>query len=146
MKLRNILAVVLVGAALLLNPGTTSSEPVAVRHKEGLVHGFLALRSTDGKTLATGDLIQRATGDRVTTRLVYRFKDGSIHDETAVFSQRGHFLLLSDHLVQKGPTFEWAIDMTIDQPSGQVTCATRTTARRSPRWSASSSRRISPTA
>ena len=121
MKFRNSLAAVLVGAALLLKPGTTSSEPVAVRHVEGLVHGFLALRSPEGKTLASGDLIQRASGDRVTTRLVYRFKDGSIHDETAVFSQRGHFLLLSDHLVQKGPAFERAIDMTIDRQSGQVT-------------------------
>ena len=120
MKLKNICTVLLIGAALL-RPITTSSEPVAVRHLEGLVHGFLALRSPEGKTLASGDLIQRVTGDRVTTRLVYRFKDGSTHDETAVFSQRGHFLLLSDHLVQKGPAFERPIDMTIDRQSGQVT-------------------------
>ena len=120
MKLRNILTVLLVGA-LQLQPDTTSSEPVAVRHREGLVHGFLALRSAAGKTLASGDLIQRAVGDRVTTRLVFRFKDGSIHDETAVYSQRGHFLLLSDHLVQKGRAFERAIDMMIDRQRGQVT-------------------------
>src|SRR5712692_7306018 len=120
MKLRNILAVALCGAALL-QPGTISSEPVAVRHLEGLVHGFLTLRSPDGKTLASGDLIQQARGDRVTTRLVFQFKDGSIHDETAVFSQRGHFRLLSDHLVQKGPAFERPLEMTIDAQSGQVT-------------------------
>jgi len=120
MKLRTIFTLVFIGAALL-RTSTASSEPVAVRHLEGLVHGFLSLRSPEGKTLASGDLIQRATGDRVTTRLVFRFKDGSIHDETAVFSQRGHFLLLSDHLVQKGPAFERAIDMTIDRQSGQVT-------------------------
>jgi hypothetical protein len=54
---RNIVAVVLLGGALL-TPGTTSSEPVAVRHPEGLVHGFLALRSPEGTTLAAGDLIQ----------------------------------------------------------------------------------------
>ena len=119
MKLRNILAGVLIGAALL-RPGTTSSEPVAVRYMEGLVHGFLALRSPDGKPLASGDLIQLARGDRVTSRLVFRFTDGSTHDETAVFSQRGHFRLLSDRLVQKGPAFERAIDMTIDRQSGQV--------------------------
>jgi hypothetical protein len=56
----------------------------------------------------------------VTSRLVFHFKDGSINDETAVFSQRGHFRLLSDHLVQKGPAFDRAIDMTIDTQSGQV--------------------------
>jgi len=120
MQLRNVLILVLVAAALLL-PGITSSEPVAVRHLEGLVHGFLALSSPEGKTLASGDLIQRTTGNRVTSRLVFRFKDGSIHDETAVFTQSGHFLLLSDHLVQKGPAFERAIDMTINRQSGQVT-------------------------
>ncbi len=119
MKLRNILAVALCGAALL-QPGTISSEPVAVRHLEGLVHGFLALRSPEGKTLASGDLIQNARGDRVTTRLVFQFKDGSTHDETAVFSQRGHFRLLSDHLVQKGPAFERPLEMTIDAQTGQV--------------------------
>jgi hypothetical protein len=85
------------------------------------VHGFLALRSTDGATLASGDLIQRARGDRVTSRLVFRFRDGSTNDETAVFTQRGHFRLLTDHLVQKGPAFDRPIDMTIDAPSGQVT-------------------------
>ena len=59
MKLKNILSIVLTGAVVLLQPGITSSEPVAVRHLEGLVHGFLALRSPEGKALASGDLIQR---------------------------------------------------------------------------------------
>ena len=120
MKLRNTLLAAFCGAALLW-PGTTSSDPVAVRHAEGLVHGFLSLRSPEGKILASGDLIQRARGDRVTSRLVYRFKDGSTNDETAVFSQRGHFTLLSDHLVQKGPAFERPMEMTIDRERGQVT-------------------------
>jgi hypothetical protein len=120
MKLKNSMAAVLVSAAVGLAP-TAWAEPVAVRHAEGLVHGFLSLRSPDGKLLASGDLIQRANGDRVTSRLVFRFKDGSTHDETAVFRQRGQFLLLSDHLVQKGPAFERALDMTIDRQSGQVT-------------------------
>src|SRR5206468_2047027 len=57
----------------------------------------------------------------VTTQLVYHFKDGSIQDETAVFSQRGQFRLISDHLVQKGPTFERPIDMKIDVGRGSVT-------------------------
>ena len=107
--------------AALVASSVASAEPVAVRHAEGLVHGFLALHSLEGKLLASGDLIQEVHGDRVTSRLVFRFRDGSVHDETAVFSQRGHFRLITDHLVQKGPTFERPLDMSIDVPSGQVT-------------------------
>ncbi len=44
-----------------------------------------------------------------------------LHDETAVFSQRGHFQLISYHLVQKGPAFERPLEMMIDCPSGHVT-------------------------
>ena len=120
MKLENTMAAALVGVALCL-PRAARAEPITVRHAEGLVHGFLSLSSPEGKLLASGDLIQRVSGDRVTSRLVFRFKDGSVHDETAVFRQRGQFLLLSDHLVQKGPAFERAIDMTIDRQAGQVT-------------------------
>jgi hypothetical protein len=97
-----------------------SAEPVVVRHVEGLVHGFLAQRSPEGRLLANGDLIQGTRGDRVTSRLVFHFKDGSLSDEIAVFSQRGHFNLISDHLVQKGPAFEQPLDMTIDRPTGHV--------------------------
>src|SRR5476649_1420331 len=88
-------------------------EVVPVRHSEGIVHGFLWLRDLDGTTIADGDLIQTARGDRVTVRLVFHFKDGSLHDETAVFSQRREFRLLTDHLIQKGPTFPQPLDMTI---------------------------------
>jgi hypothetical protein len=98
-----------------------AAQQVQVLHKEGLVHGFLVLRTLEGKFLADGDLIQNVQGDRVTSRLIFHFKDGSLHDETAVFSQRGHFRLTSDHLVQKGPAFEHPIDMRINAVSGQVT-------------------------
>jgi hypothetical protein len=99
---------------------TLRGEPVAVRYAEGIVHGFLALRTLDGETIANGDLIQVARGNRVTGRLVFRFKDGSLHEETAVYSQRGTFRLVSDHLVQKGPMFPQPLEMTIDA-GGDVT-------------------------
>jgi hypothetical protein len=118
MPLKTIAATFL--GIVVLMPVAPSAEPVAVRYAEGLVHGFLSLRSLDGKLLASGDLIQNASGNRVTTRLMFRFKDGSTHDETAVFSQSGHFRLLSDHLVQKGPAFDKPLDMTIDRASGRV--------------------------
>ena len=113
------MAVLACGA--LLRPGVTLAEPVAVRYAEGIVHGFLALRTLDGTLIADGDLIQVAHGDQVTSRLVFHFKDGSIRDETAVFSQRQRFRLLRDHLVQKGPTFSQPLDVSIECTSGQVT-------------------------
>jgi hypothetical protein len=96
------------------------AEPVPVRYKEGLVHGFLALRTLDGETIADGDLIQTAHGDNVTSRLVFRFRDGSLHDDTAVFSQGSTFRLISEHLIQKGPAFKHPMDVTVDGGTGRV--------------------------
>jgi len=93
---------------------------ITAQHKEGLLHGFLVLRNAEGQAIADGDLIQNVNGDRVTSRLVFHFKDGSVNDETAVFSQRKYFRLLSDHLIQKGPSFEHPVDMTVNAASGQV--------------------------
>ena len=101
--------------------GTVQALPITVRYREGLVHGFLSLRTTDGTLVANGDLIQVSKGDRVTSRLVFRFKDGSLRDETSVFSQRQAFRLISNHLVQKGPTFPQPLDLKIDVATGQVT-------------------------
>jgi hypothetical protein len=102
-------------------PGSTAAEVIPVRYAEGVAHGFLALRTLDGKTLADGDLIQSVRGDRVTSRLVLRFHDGSVHDETVVFSQSRSFRLWSDHLVQKGPAFGHPMEVSIDAQSGKVT-------------------------
>ncbi len=107
--------------ASILVPNCLAAHQIEVRHTEGLVRGFLALRTLEGKFLADGDLIQNAQGDRVTSRLIFRFKDGSLHDETAVFSQRKRFRLLTDHLIQKGPAFEHPMDLTINASTGQVT-------------------------
>jgi len=73
-----------------------------------------------GRVLAAGDIFQVVRGDKVTSRLLFRFKDGSVDDETAVFSQRGNFQLITDHHVQKGPSFPQPMDMSIDVHSGQV--------------------------
>ena len=99
---------------------TLSAEWVAVRHPEGLVHGFLVLKSVDGKTIADGDLIQTSRGNRVTSRLVFHFQDGSVQDETTVFTQNGRFHLVSDRLVQRGPSFPQPVDLSVDPKSGRV--------------------------
>jgi hypothetical protein len=110
------------GLLLVLLAGLDAAyaDPVAVRHAEGLVHGFLVLRTLDGTTLADGDFIQTAAGGRVTIRFIFHFKDGSLHDETTVYTQKKVFRLVSDHVVQKGPAFKMEIDSRIDGHSGQV--------------------------
>jgi len=98
-----------------------SADSVAVRQTEGEIHGFLVLTTLDGVTIADGDSIQSSRGGKVTTRLVFHFKDGSVQDETTVFSQSGRFRLLTDHLVQKGPSFPRQIDSSVDATTGLAT-------------------------
>ena len=107
--------------ALLVPVLALSQSPMAVLHTEGLVHGFLVLRTLEGNTIADGDVTQVAKGDRVTNHLVFRFKDGSIYEETVVFSQRNRFRVASDHLLQKGPTFKHPMEVWLEVSTGQVT-------------------------
>jgi hypothetical protein len=100
------------------------AERIPVRYAQGTIHGFLEMRSDDGRVLASGDAVQVAHGGQVTTHTLFTFKDGSIDDETTVFSQRGAFRLISDHHVQKGPFFPHPMDLLIDASSGQVTVRT----------------------
>jgi hypothetical protein len=96
-------------------------EPVAVRYAEGSVQGFLALRTTDGKTIASGNLTQVAQGNKVLLHLVFHFRDGSVDDETATFTQQDSFRLISDHHIQRGPRFPKPVDIEMDAASGTVT-------------------------
>ncbi len=84
-----------------------------VVRSQGTAHGFLTLKTLDGKLLATGDLVQVGHGDRVTSRLTFRFRDGSVEDETTVFTQRRTFQLVSDRMVQRGPTFPDPMDALV---------------------------------
>ena len=107
--------------ATLFQPAVARAQAVGVRYPQGTVHGFLVLRTLKGDALADGDVIQVSRGNRVTTQLVFHFKDGSVHDETAIFSQDRTFRLLSDHLIQKGPSFPHPMDVLINGSTGQVT-------------------------
>jgi hypothetical protein len=98
-----------------------AAAQLPVKYTQGTLHGFLVLRTTDGQAIADGDLTEAARGDRVTTHLVLRFKDGSLNDETTIFSQRRNFALISDHLVQKGPQFKHPMDVSVNRSLGQVT-------------------------
>ncbi len=96
------------------------AEPVAVARSQGTAHGFLTLRTLEGKLLATGDLVQVGHGDRVTSRLTFHFRDGSVEDETTVFTQRKTFQLVSDRLVQRGPSFPDPMEALV-LANGEVT-------------------------
>ena len=97
------------------------ADGVSVRYKEGVSHGFLVLRTPDGKPVADGESTQVAQGDHVTSHLWSKFKDGSSYDQTTVFSQRGTFRLLRDHVVQQGPSFKRRMETSIDASKGEVT-------------------------
>ncbi len=101
-----------------------SADPIPVRHIGGTIHGFLELRSSDGHIVASGDITRVVHGDRITSRTVFTFKDGSVDDETTIFSQRRTFQLISDHRIQKGPYFPHPLDTLIDARTGQVTVRT----------------------
>jgi hypothetical protein len=116
----------LAAGALFLGAQAGTAGPITVRHPEGLVHGFLSLSTLDGRKLADGELIQTSRAGRVTSRLVFRFADGSLHDETVVFTQRGRFRMLHDHLVQRGPAFPHPVESEIDGTTGDVVVRFRT--------------------
>ncbi len=100
------------------------ADPISVRHPQGASHGFLALKTLDGKRIAIGDATSVAQGERITSRLIFRFRDGSIDDDTTIFSQRGTVRLISDHHIQHGPSFPNPVDVFIDAATGQITSHT----------------------
>lgn len=114
--------------ALLSLIGTISSpvraEQVRVHHPEGTLHGFLSITTEQGQVIAVGDLIEVVRGARVSSHLVFHFRDGSLDDETTVYLQRGVFHLISDHHIQRGPYFPHPLDMSIDAAKGIVTTRT----------------------
>src|ERR1700722_4070161 len=107
--------------ACMLCGASAPAAPVAVRYREGLLHGFLVLSTLDGTQIAEGDMTQVPHGNRITSHLTFRFKDGSRSEETTIFSQRTYFRLVSYHLVQKGPSFPHPTEITIAAATGQVT-------------------------
>lgn len=111
---------ILVLASLCLS-AALYANPVPVRHQQGSAHGFLILKTLDGKRIATGDMTQTVKGGLVTSRLIFHFRDGSIDEDITIFAQNGVFHLLSDHHIQHGPSFPTPIDVLIDTAAGKVT-------------------------
>lgn len=108
--------VVVIMAITAFLSGPADAAPVAVRLSEGVTHGFLLVRSLTGETLGQGEMTQVAKeGELVESRLVLRFKDGSLHDERVAFSQQRMFTMIRYHLVQQGPSFPEQVNVSVDR-------------------------------
>ena len=108
-------------AAVLLQPEVSTAESMTVHYLQGSEHGFVVLRTAKGMTIASGDLVQVVRRGKIASRTTFHFRDGSVDDESAIFSQSHEFRLISDHHVQKGPSFPHPLDVSIDTISGRVT-------------------------
>ena len=120
-----LLGCALVGASGLATPSPAAAGPVSVRYLEGVTHGYLVLRNAGGETLADGDLLQVVKPDGVDSRLLFRFRDGSVYDETVVFTQQKVFTLVRYHLIQRGPTFPEEMEVKMERKTGRYEVRSR---------------------
>ena len=118
-------ASLLVLLTALLWQGPLAAAPVPVRFAEGSLHGFLELSTRKEVLLASGDLLQVGRDGEVRSRLVFHFEDGSLFDETVVFTQRSVFTLQSYRLVQRGPVFPEDTEISLERASGKYHVKTR---------------------
>jgi hypothetical protein len=121
---RRLLSILFSALICALATPCVHAESIPVRYPQGSAHGFLAVKTTEGIVIAIGDVIQVVHGDRVTSRVTFHFRDGSLDDDITVFSQHKVFRLLSDHHIQHGPSFPKPIDILINAATGQITSHT----------------------
>jgi hypothetical protein len=100
------------------------AAPVRVRLAEGNARGFLVLRSLEGEAIAQGEFQQKPVGATIESRLILRFKDGSLREGLAVFSQEGVFRLERYRLVQRGPSFP-TMEVSFDRKTGRYEAVTQ---------------------
>lgn len=101
------------------------AQPVHVHFREGVTHGFLTLREPHGKIIATGDMLQWSIRDNeFYSQLIFHFFDGSLYNETVIYEEHGTFKLISDHLVEKGPSFKVQSEQWLDIPKREFKART----------------------
>jgi hypothetical protein len=110
----------LVGSLALIATATGgAAQPLSLRVPEGATRGFLVLRSAENRTLAYGELVSSLRGERVESRLSWRFRDGSVQDEWATYAQRPVLKLLSYKQIQRGPSFPEDIEVSFTREPGR---------------------------
>lgn len=102
----------------------TPAEPISVRHIQRPMHRFMVARSAAGQIIARGEFSQVVQGDEVTMRMIYRFVDGSVDDETTTYTQQSTFRLVRNHHLQKGPFFARPVDFAVEAATGIATSRT----------------------
>jgi hypothetical protein len=108
----------LLACALLAGPAR--ADVVRARFPEGGTHAFLTLSAAaEGGTLADGEIVAVPRGDRVQSRLVWRFRDGSFQDEATVFEVRPLLRLISFKQVQRGPSFPADVEVSFSRQPGE---------------------------
>lgn len=116
----------LVVVSALSWPCQLAAAPVQVRFAEGATRGFLLLRTMDGARIATGDLIQSARDGAVEKRMVFRFTDGSVYDESVVFTQERVYSMHKYRLSQNGPAFTEDAEISLERATGKYRVKTKT--------------------
>jgi hypothetical protein len=107
-------------SVLALSVILAHADPVTVRRPQGYLHGFVVLKDLEGKVLAAGDVIQTPGAGRLTKVTTLHFGDGSLYQETVVFSQQRQYKVLTYKQVQKGPSFKTAETLTLNAATGKV--------------------------
>jgi hypothetical protein len=110
----------LVAMAVLASSCSLQGQALKLRYKVGFEHGFIILRDPAGALIASGEITQVAHKHQITARVVFHFSDGSIDDETTVYSQAETIRLISDRHIQRGKSFPDPCDVMIDVPRQQV--------------------------
>ena len=110
----------LVLTSLFLASGRSVAEQIKVKYPQGVLHGFVVVRTEEGKKIGVGDFQQTVSGTRVTAKMALKLEDGSVFEDTAVFSQRVAFRLISDHFLEKGPAYKDPMEVWINCQTNQV--------------------------
>lgn len=99
-----------------------AADLIPVHHPLATSLAFLVLRTLDGQPIAYGNLklVVEEKKELVVEDLQFRFKDGSFFEEITKFTQHDVFRLISDQVVQKGPSFKQESETFLDATTGNV--------------------------
>jgi hypothetical protein len=111
----------LVAMAVLGSSCGVQGQGLKLRYKTASEHGFLILLDAAGAIIASGELTQVHTRHRIRLHVVFHFRDGSLDDETTLYSQGETIRLITDRHIQRGKSFPHPCDVTIDVGKQQVT-------------------------
>src|SRR5262249_39614851 len=89
------------------------ADPIAVKVQEGYSHGFVTFYAGD-EAIGHGEVVMYPRGRQMQSRLTVSFNDGSLYDETVLFTQARVFRLHRYHLVELGPSFPEQTDVSCD--------------------------------